>query len=90
MNKEISLEHSQEILVEMCKGIGMNVSDVDFTLPNWFQTHTWTGEQEESFRIWLGKFLVDHKYAKKGKYRGQNAGYYEAGKIIFNYGWKLK
>ena len=88
--KQIRLEHSEEILAELCKRIGFNAELFDFTQKDWYLKHTWTQEQEEDFRIWLGKYLVTHKYARKGTYRGQNVGYYKSGKIIMNYGWKVK
>lgn len=90
MEKVISTEDSNIILAEMCKVIGVDFESFDFSQPNWYWQHTWTKEQEEAFRVWLGEFLVKNKYTKKGNYRGQNAGYYEAGKLLFNYGWVIK
>lgn len=90
MNNTITKDHSVEIMTKMCDAIRVDYKDVDFQADHWYWSHTWTKEQEEEFRVWLGKFLVKHKYATKGKKRGQNAGYYEAGKLIMNYGWKLE
>lgn len=88
--KNIKPEHSKQILSKMCETIGIKYEDVNFEEPNWYQKHSWTSEQENEFKKWLGKFLVDNKYSFKGKYRGQNCGEYEAAKIIMNYGWSIK
>jgi hypothetical protein len=88
--KDITSKDSQTILKVMCKAVGVDYKNFNFNDKEWYCKYSWTVEEEDIFRIWLGKFLVDHKYAMKGTYRGQNAGYYEAGKILMNYGWKLK
>lgn len=91
MNNKIPEGHSQEILKEMFKRVGIEgkeFKNFDFKKPQWFWDKTWTEEEQEDFRIWLGKFLVKNKYATNSKYRGQNGGYYQAGKFILNYGWK--
>ncbi len=90
MRTDISTEHSNEILAEMCKRVGVDEKTFDFNQKNWFWQHEWTQEQEDDFRKWLGKFLKKHKYVGVGKKRGMDWGYYEAGKILFNYGWKIK
>lgn len=85
----ISVEHSNEILNEMCRRVGEDVALIDFKDPQWYLKHEWSDEEQEEFRIWLGKFLEEKGYCK-GKKRGMNMGYYEAGKLIMNYGWKVK
>lgn len=90
MKTDISPEHSHEILTEMCRRVGVDAKIVDFDKKEWFLEHEWTPEEEDSFRIWLGKFLKKHKYVGSGKKRGMDWGYYEAGKIMGNYGWKTK
>lgn len=87
---KISPEHTQEILAEMCKRVGVDAEMFDFDQKDWYWQHEWTLEEQDDFRKWLGKFLKKHKYVGPGKKRGQDWGYYEAGKIIFNYGWKTK
>ena len=86
----ISEEHSDEILKEMCNRVGQDYETFDFKDPQWFLKHSWTREEEEDFRIWLGKFLKKHKYVGSGTKRGQDWGYYEAGKLLGNYGWRTK
>lgn len=90
--KLISKEHSDIILKELLRRVGQEdqFGTFDFSREGWFLEYTWTPSEEDDFRKWLGEFLVKHKYAMKGKYRGMNAGYYQAGKLIFNYGWKTK
>lgn len=90
MKPQISVEHSQEILKEMCKRVGVDYDTFDFSKKDWYWEHQWSAEQEENFRVWLGKFLKKHKYVGSGTKRGEDWGYYEAGKIIGNYGWKTK
>ena len=90
MKTEVSVEHSREILREMCNRIGVDIKIVDFGKKEWFLEHEWTYEEENNYRKWLGEFLTIHKYVGKGKKRGMDWGYYEAGKLLMNYGWKLK
>ncbi len=90
MKTDISLEHSHAIFREMCKRISVDVKTVDFGKKEWFLEYEWTSEEEDNFRKWLGEFLRKHKYVGKGKKRGMDWGYYEAGKILMNYGWKTK
>ena len=87
--KRISQEDGALILKELCNRVGEDSETFDFKQDEWYLTKTWTEEEQEDFRVWLGKFLEDKRYCK-GKYRGQNHGYYEAGKLIMNYGWKIK
>ena len=35
-------------------------------------------------------FLKKHKYVGSGTKHGQDWGYYEAGKLLGNYGWRTK
>lgn len=90
ISRDIKPEHTKLILTEMCSRVGVKYEDFDFNQPDWFMKYSWTAEEEESYRVWLGKKLVEWKYVGKGKYRGQNHGYYEAGKLVFNYGWRTK
>lgn len=90
MRMDISQEHSHEILTEMCKRIGVGIKTVDFSKKDWFLQHKWTQEDEDDFRKWLGEFLKKHKYVGRGKKHGMDWGYYEAGKLIMNYGWKTQ
>lgn len=86
----ISPEHSEVILRKMFKAVDEDYDSFDFKQDSWYWKNEWTQAQEDEFRVWLGKFLVKHKYAAKGKYRGQNAGYYKAGKLLMSYGWRIK
>ncbi len=90
MRRDISPEHSKEILTELCKRVGVDIKTVDFSKQDWFLQHEWTEEDDDNFRKWLGEFLKKHKYVGKGKKRGMDWGYYEAGKLVGNYGWKTK
>ena len=90
MNSVISPGHTEEILAEMCKRVGVDAKTFDFSKKNWYWEHEWTIEEEDDFQKWLGVFLRKHKYVGKGTKRGQDWGYYEAGKLVGNYGWKTK
>jgi len=81
--KDISKEHSVEILTHMCEMIGLSYDAVKFIRPDWFQLHTWTPEEENQFIDWLAEFLVKHKYVKI-KRRARH----EAEKVNMQYGWK--
>lgn len=91
IRKPISKEDLATILVEMFKRVGLTEEDYqtwDFSREGWYEDKVWTEAEQEDFQAWLGQFLSDHKYVGKRKYRTQNHGYYEAGKFIFQYGWK--
>ncbi len=89
MNNIISVVDTETILTELCNRVGVQRKTVNTAQSHWFWKHTWTEEEEEQFRIWLGKFLEEKKYCR-GKYRGQNRGYYEAGKVVMDIGWKTQ
>lgn len=88
--KNLTSEHLKEILIQMCKRVGVSYDEIDFSNPIWFEQYTWIEKEQEDFQKWLGEFLTKRKYTKKGKYRNQPHGFYEAGKFIMNYGWKCK
>ena len=90
MIKQISTEDSTTILQEMCKAVNADYDTMDFSVPQWYYQYSWSMDDEEAFRVWLAEFLIKHKYVGKGKYRGQNHAYYEAGKILADYGWRLE
>lgn len=90
MKTGISPEHTQEILAELCKRVGVDAKTFDFSKKEWYSEHEWTIEEEDNFRKWLGNFLRKHKYVGKGTKRGIDWGYYEAGKLVGNYGWEIK
>jgi hypothetical protein len=85
----INTNTSQESLEEMCRRVGVDHLEFDFGQPEWYRLQPWTTAEEEDFRVWLGQQLKKWKYFR-GKYRGQDRGYYEAGKLIMNYGWMIK
>lgn len=85
--KQITKEHGDQILAELCRRVGEDAKTFDFTQPNWYWKHLWTQDEEEDFRKWLGKKLEEWHYCR-GKYRDQSSGYYQAGKIIMYFGWR--
>jgi len=87
---EITSKYTEEILKEMFRRVGANYDTFDFKQRDWYYKYTWTEKEQEDFRVWLGKYLYKKKLLKKGKYRNQDKGYYQAGKLIFNYGWKVE
>ena len=88
--KSISEKDSKEILTKMCEAISLKYTDIDFNEKDWFLKYSWTIDQENEFKKWLGKFLVKKGYCWKGKYRGEDHGEHEAAKILMNYGWKIQ
>ena len=87
MLKLINDEQLKIILTKMCSRVGVKYKDINFAEEGWFQKHSWAKEEQDSFQKWLGDKLTEWKCVKKGKYRGQPHGYYEAGKFLMNYGW---
>ncbi len=91
IHKPITKEDLELILLEMFFRVGLAAEDYanwDFTEDRWYEKYIWTEAEQNDFQIWLGKFLTNHKYTSKRKYRNQDHGYYEAGKFILDYGWK--
>lgn len=87
MLKPITADQLKLILTEMCSRVGVKYEDIDFAEEGWFRKHQWTEEEQENFHKWLGDRLTEWKCTRKGKYRGQPHGYYEASKFILEYGW---
>lgn len=90
MISKIKPEHSAIILDELCKRVGVDSKTVDFSKPSWFEEHSWTKDEQQDFRDWLAGFLSENGYAKKTYHMGQKHSYYEASKMLSNYGWKVK
>lgn len=90
MLKPINDEQLKIILTEMCSRVSIKYEEVDFSQDGWFMDHCWTDEEQDNFRKWLAEKLLEWKCVRKGKYRGEPHGYYEAGKFVFNYGWRTK
>lgn len=100
--KNISEEHSKEILQEMYRTIGLVYEPRAFTSFDWFLKHTftgfdwflkhtWTPMQQEQFIKWLAEFLKKHGYARGKRRVGKtviDSALHEARKLVFNYGWK--
>lgn len=89
MNK-INEKQLEEILEEMCNRVGADYAKMNFAEKEWYYLYEWTVEESLDFQRWLGKYLIDNKIVRKGKYRDVDRGYYEAGKFVFNYGWRYK
>lgn len=92
LKKTISEHDTDAILTEMFNRIGLDyheLSDQGFLGQiDWYMKHSWSEQDQDKFRHWLGEFLKSHGYCnKRRKYRAQDHGYYEAGKFIMNYGW---
>ena len=45
------------VLQELCKRVGVDFADVDFTRDNWFLEHTWTQRDHNKFIEWLAQHL---------------------------------
>mgnify|MGYP001612031609 CR=1 FL=1 len=84
MKKELTTEHSEEILRKQCEWIGVDYDKVDFTKRDWYVQHTWTPEQEKGFIDWLARFLIVNDYV----YARWRQAVHEAQKINGMYGWK--
>jgi len=94
MSKQLTPEHSEIILKEMCRRVGMTDEDYrvfDFTEKEWFRKHEWTEKEEQDFILWLADFLEENKYVpKKIRKRGIRWAGYESSKFVMSLGWKTK
>ena len=81
----------KEILQEMCKRVGTNLSEIDVQHPNWFLEYSWSKEEENDFKEWLDDYLKNNKEFFKSVYIVPNnkASRNKAiGWFLLNYGWK--
>lgn len=46
-----------QIIKKMCSIIDVEYDSMDFQEPSWYEKHTWTLEQEDSFILWLAEEL---------------------------------
>lgn len=85
MDKEL-----KTILDEMCSIVG--AKEVNYKEKEWFLKHTWSEEEQESFRNWLSNFLYNNSKARKAFKIARSKKYCDkaSGMFILNYGWKTK
>ncbi len=77
----------------MCKYVGIKSTDVDFTKPGWYLTHSWTIQQHDEFVEWLSELLYNDVQIRKvfmerplkTKDRCRKTAIF----FVFNYGWKI-
>lgn len=87
-------KHLQIILTKMCKMVGVSYDKVDFKKKDWFLKYSWTEKEQEKFRLWLAKYLLEHKEARdeimefpaKDKKDIERVTFWS----VYTYGWKLK
>ena len=83
----------KKVLEEMCKRVGVDFNQIDFTKKNWFQQYSWTPEEQEDFVNWLAKQIKLDKDVRAifnglltTDLQRKNA----ALMFVFEYGWKTK
>lgn len=60
--EKVDLEKNPElkqVMTKMCEIIGIEIGSVDFDNPLWYDTHSWTVDQEMEFLFWLVELLID-------------------------------
>jgi len=83
----------KKVLEEMCKRVGADFNQMDFTKKDWFQQYSWTPEEQEDFVNWLAKQIKLDKDVGDifnglltTDLQRKNA----ALMFVFAYGWKTK
>ena len=46
-----------DILKEMCKRVGVDYDDVDFSEDEWYLKHAWRQQDQDMFIEWFAKYL---------------------------------
>ena len=92
LENQITNIYLKEVLQEMCKRVGTNLSEIDISHPNWFLEHSWDREEEKDFEKWLEDYFKNNKKAFKSFYKIPiNNKHYRkdaVGWFLLNYGWK--
>ena len=82
------------IMRKMCEFVNADFDNIDFKSDDWYNTHTWTEQQEQEFIAWLKKHLKD--ITKNDWYElthfSRNKRNIDslANEITWNYGWLRK
>lgn len=88
---ELTKEHTEDILREMCRRIRATLEEIDTTKADWFMEYTWTSMEERDFINWLAEFFEKNKYVRKQKRSsGVTQAQHEAMKFDMQYGWRTK
>lgn len=82
------------LLREMCKRVGANPNEIDFSQSDWYTEYTWTENQEFDFKDWIIDYLTKNKAALSEISNSSSISKKRIEKIavefIFMYGWKVK
>lgn len=46
-----------DIFKEMCKRVGADYDEMDFSKDKWYEDYTWTEREKEKFIAWFAKYL---------------------------------
>lgn len=83
-----------QILHEMLSRVGAKFDTFNFSKDQWYLTHEWTEQEQESFKQWLMQFLKSNKLYRQEMMQYPRADLKSLEKIasefIFQYGWKVK
>ena len=85
----------KHIMEMMCEEIGVDSSTMDFKESEWYLKHTWTEEQENSFKNKLLRYLMNSKKAREG-FLEHPEGYNRmildiaVNSFVMQYGWKTE
>jgi len=46
-----------DVLTEMCKRVGADYEEIDFSEDGWYDTHSWTLQEKLKFEEWFAQYL---------------------------------
>lgn len=95
MKDEIKAEKIlKKILKKMCSVIKVDYGKIDFDEDLWFLGNAWDKKQEDVFRKWFVKYLLENKEAREFILARPTKTIGTLKKVvdefIFNYWWKSK
>ena len=80
---KLQVNHIEEILREMFSRVSVEYDEELVQQKNWFLTHTWSKEDQNSFREWLIAYLMKKRRCTK-RMAEKNSAY-----MLLSFGWKV-
>lgn len=89
---ELKVKHLDVIMREMFKRVGAKYDLSECNSPHWYEKHTWTEEEQDSFMGWMVDYLHGSLEARRELMHCPHQAKRElrkfVGMFILAYGWK--
>ena len=85
----------RRVLLEMCRRVGVKFNEIDFSDEYWYETCSWSEDDQSDFVRWLADELMEDKNLREDLLERPHHLTYDralkaAQEFVFNYGWKIK